>query len=324
MKRVVVLRYNAQRGIQYERRLPKSTQFVVGAYLLVIGLVAVMAIHGFKLTSHGLVAKHSTETRLVSHTATATSQEPKVPVPSTPRQALTTDNERLNGAVQAAIDQNQATTWSVAVYDINAKSWLVRNNAMQQMSSASLYKLYAAYGLAEKISPAQWPTVQVVDGHSLQDCVDLMIRVSDNTCGDAIGTYVGWHNIDLAIHAAGFTGTTLNLASGPVTTAADTTRFMASLYQGKLFDPTTTAFLLNSLQNQLYRTAIPAGCPGCTVYNKTGNEGTVAHDSAVVVSGAHTYAVTIMSDGGGSYAKIATVERAIQTALITPGAPVSP
>ncbi len=323
-KHVPVAFYSARSGVYYERRLRKSTQFVVGAYALVIGITVLLVSQGVRMNNHhAIAAKPATVTTLVAKTDTATpiaSYKPKTPVAQT-------ETDRLNTAVAAAIAQNPAAAWSVAVYDMQAKTWLLRSNALQQIDSASLYKLYVTYGLAEKIPAAQWSGIQLpgqTAGQNLQTCVDRMLRVSDNSCGEAVGAYVGWSAVDKYVHAAGFTGTTLNQKAGPVTTADDTTRFMAALYQGKLFDATTTAFVLNSLHNQLYRSAIPAGCPSCTTYNKTGLENDVAHDSAVVVSGGRTYAVTIMSQTSGSYAKISNIEHAIQSVLGPTTSPVTP
>lgn len=315
MKHSTTAYYNAYSGVYHERRLPKSTQFVVGVYLIIIGLSGLLIGQG--MHAHWgravtvKVASHNS--RLVANTkATPTAPPPAAPIaPAVP----ITETNAVATAVQAVISKPPAATWSIALYDVKAQNWIYRSNSAAPMASASLYKLYAAYGLSKKVPFSQWATTQIA-GKDMKTCVDLMIRVSDNTCGSAIGAYVGWGTIDSLIHAAGFKSTILNYASGPVTTAEDTTRFMVALYQGKLFDADTTAFLKTSLQKQLYRGAIPAGCTGCTVYNKTGNEQGFVHDTAIVVSANRSYAVTIMSQGG-NYPKLASVERAIQSALAT-------
>lgn len=312
--------YNAQCGVYQERRLTKSTQFVVGAYVLVFGLGFLLINQGMHAKwGHPVAIKSSTHTRLVAHNA-MTGAALSAPLASAPTTTPAVANQmaQIGTAVQEVIAKPPAATWSIAVYDLQAQSWLYRNNSSDQMISASLYKLYAVYGLSKKLPFAQWASTPIA-GKDMQACVDLMIRVSDNTCGIAVRNYIGWQAIDTAIHAAGYSGTTLNPKTGPVTTADDTTRFMAELYQGKLFDAATTEFLKASLKHQAYRSAIPAGCRGCMTYNKTANEDGMAHDSAIVVSGGHTYAVTIMSQGG-NYSKIAIVERAIQSVI----APASP
>ena len=317
MKHSVKAYYSAERGVYHERKLPKSTQFVVGAFLVVFGLGGLLINQGEHANwGRPVVVKASLQTRLVAHNDTAAKTTlTEAPAATQAVAAASREADQISAAVQTVIGKPPAATWSIAIYDLQAQNWLYRNNSSQKMSSASLYKLYVAYGLSKKLPFAQWASTQIA-GRDMQTCVDLMIRQSDNTCGTAIGSFVGWKSIDTAIHAAGYNSTSLNLMTGSVTTAEDTTRFMADLYQGKLFDGPTTEFLKASLKDQLYRSAIPAGCQGCTTYNKTGNESGVAHDSAVVVSGGRTYAVTIMSEGG-NYAKIATVERAIQSVIAT-------
>jgi beta-lactamase class A len=214
---------------------------------------------------------------------------------------------------RTGLSQNRASTWSVAVYDITNKRWIAQVNPDQQIFSASLYKLYVVYGLSKSMPFNQWSTKQV-GGHSVKDCVDLMLRISDNNCGIAVGGLVGWNKVDKEANKYGFTRTDMAKPGGSVTTATDTTNFMSDLYQGKLFDADTTTFILNSLKDQTYRSGVPAGCPTCTVYNKTGNENGVAHDSAIVQDGKYTYAVTVMSEGG-SPSKIANIERSLETAL---------
>lgn len=322
MKYSPVAHYSARGGVYIERRLRKSTQFVVGGYAVVIGVVLLLANQGFNLGSSAQnVRTSSQQSRLVSQTTSRGLAQPTdqpVPQPDTQPDAQaatdTVEASRLSAAVAAAKSQFATKQWSVAVYDLQSNDWLLKDNAERQYTSASLYKLYAVYGLAQKVPPSQWSTVMVA-GRSLESCVDVMLRLSDNECGDAVGSYVGWSVIDRYIHAAGYNGTRLNRPAGPITTAQDTTQFMAALYQDKLFDASTTSRILNSLQQQKYRQAIPAGCANCQTYNKTGNDNKVTHDSAIVTTGSRSYAVTIMSEDGGSYDQIAAVERAIQSVV---------
>jgi len=317
MKKSVNAYYRAQTGVYRKPRLPMSTQFVVGVYLLVAGLVVLGVNQGMKSHwGHPIAIQAKPKTQLVAQTTTETpTPAASLAAPTTtsisPATALT---DQIGIAVQGVISKPPAALWSVAMYDLNTHTWLYRNNSSQQMTSASLYKLYTAYGLSKKLAFDKWSSTQIA-GKDMQTCVDLMIRLSDNSCGEAIGEYVGWANIDKMIHAAGFTDTYLNNKTGPVTDAEDTTRFMAALYEGKLFDVPATDFLKNSLNRQSYRSGIPAGCASCTTYNKTGNEDGVTHDTAVVVNGSHSYVITVMSQGSGTYSKIAAVERAVEGAM---------
>ncbi len=316
IKRSTIAYYSARNGIYRERKHVKSTLTLLAVCLLAIGMSGFVVSQSVRRDR--VAAKAQPISGLVVASAT---------IPATPAPTITTvkpvaaspqsaEMNSLSAVVQVATAQNKASSWGVGVYDLQTKTWLLRDNVQQQMNSASLYKLYVAYALSQKVPFAEWATTQM-GGQSLQTCVDLMLRVSDNDCGNAVGAFVGWRAIDTTIHAAGFVGTTLNRTSGPVTNVDDTTRFTAALYQGKLFDKPATDFILASLHNQQYRSAIPAGCDGCKTYNKTGIEGGSAHDTAVVVSGNRSYVVTIMSEGG-SYTKIASIERAIQTVISPP------
>ncbi|HSX01625.1 MAG TPA: serine hydrolase, partial [Candidatus Saccharimonas sp.] len=84
--------------------------------------------------------------------------------------------------------------------------------ADRQMTSASLYKLFVAKQIYQLIdrgqlsysSPAGGGSGKTVDG-----CLTVMINVSDNTCGRALGTIVGWNKQNAALADEGFTGTSL-------------------------------------------------------------------------------------------------------------------
>ncbi len=318
MKQSVPAYYNAKWGVYTERRLRKSTQFLAGACVVAFGLAVVVLgqiLHFGWAASIGF--KVSPQTRLTAHNdsvpkavAVAASTTSPTSPPAGGQEA-----NLISSAVQTVISKPPAATWSVAIYDLQAKDWLYRNNSSDQMSAASLSQLYLVYGLSKKIPFTQWASTHTA-GNDLQTCVDLMIRLSDSACNKAIDAFVGWQSAEKAVKAAGYKGTSLDPTFGAMTTAEDTTRFMAELYQGKLFDAATTDFLKNSLKNQAYRSAIPAGCQGCVTYNKAANATGVAHDSAVVVSGGRTYSITIMSRGG-YYSKLATVERAIQGVITT-------
>ncbi|MEO7364199.1 MAG: serine hydrolase [Candidatus Saccharimonadales bacterium] len=322
MKQRTTAYYNAYSGVYQERRLPRSTQFVAGVYVLVVGLSLLLINQGVRANwGRPIAVNQPAQTRLVANTKPLLATDPPgvstSPAARSDQLTAETSTMSLYGeAVDQAISQNQATSWSVDIYDLDNHVNLYQRNADQPMITASLYKLYAAYGLAQKLPFGQWGDVKV-GGKDVRTCVDLMIRVSDNPCGDAIGGYVGWKYIDNQIHAAGFTGTNLNDGGGPTTTAADTTRLMTALTEGRLFDADTTAFLLSSLSRQSYRSGIPAGCSDCTLFNKTGNNSKVTHDTAIIEFGGRRSVVTIMSEGG-SYGKIANVMRAIQTVMATP------
>lgn len=219
----------------------------------------------------------------------------------------------LQAAVERAIADNKAAGWGVTIHDLGSDQLLANVNGDRQMASASLYKLYVVRALAEKVPFAEWQS-QHVGGRSIATCVDLMLRISDNLCGETLAEYVGWQIIDDSVQQAGYSRTGIHRVYGFATSSYDTTLFMRDLYLEKMFDAETTKFVLNSLEKQKLRTGIPAGCKDCKTWNKTGDLNEAKHDTAIVASGSRKYAVTIMSEAG-SFAKIARVQQAITQVL---------
>lgn len=227
----------------------------------------------------------------------------------------TASNIKLQHAIEEAMVVNGARDWGITVYDLGSDEWMADIGGDKQMTAASLYKLYVVYGLSKKLSFEEWSSKQVA-GRSVKSCVDLMLRISHNPCGVALGTYVGWENIDRSVKEYGFKYTELNRKNDEniVTSSKDTTKFMKDLYYGKLLEQPAKDFVLDSLSRQLYTAGIPAGCKSCKIWNKTGDTIGVMHDSAIVQSGQRTYVVTIMSRGG-TMKQIANIQRAIEKSL---------
>lgn len=306
----VRLRYSVVSGTRVYHGL--RWRYLAAAFVLIITVTVLFGV--FRQPADMTAALVANRIPAPSTAATTTATTPVAATSTAPAPAAPDVAAQATAAVQAATARNTAQSWSVAAYDLTGKQWLVRQNADEVMSSASLYKLYAAYALAQRVPFAQWPATQVA-GMPLDQCVDRMLRLSDNDCGDAVAELVGWGTIDRTDRAFGFTGTRLNLPTGPQTTAGDSAKYMVDLANGTLFDSAATSSIMNSLQHQLYRQGIPAGCQDCVTYNKTGNDGNVAHDAAIVESGRLRYAVVIMSRGG-SYQKIAHIEAALQAVLV--------
>jgi len=196
---------------------------------------------------------------------------------------------------------SNSAQWSVVVRQLDGGDQTSTYNASAQYDPASIYKLYATYAFAQKVPAERWATEHTLNGqgdHTYAQCIDAMLRLSDNPCGEAIGNQVGWANIDKAIHRAGFTTTTLNRSQGMLSTAADTASFLKQLEQGSLVTATVRDQILASLNGQRYRAGIPAGCDGCETFNKTGERDGFLHDAAIIHSGNHSYVLVIFSKGG--------------------------
>ncbi len=206
--------------------------------------------------------------------------------------------------------------WGVSVKSLSGKEFQAELNSDKQFRSASLYKLFLVQPLFAKYSLAQQQTTSVKVGEStrsLASCVDVMLRLSDNPCGEAVAGKLGWTKVSRELKAAGYTKTDLSKADAIVTSAGDTTRYLEQL-NGAMLDEASKAVVMNSLLKQKWNQGIPAGCPGCTVANKTGSIPSITHDAAIVQYAGGTYVITILSEGG-TFKQIAELTAQIQAAI---------
>jgi beta-lactamase class A len=72
------------------------------------------------------------------------------------------------------------------------------------------------------------------------------------------------------------------------------------LYGGSLINGGDTSALLDKMGRQIYRSGIPAGSAGSTVYDKVGFYGTYWHDAAIVRGAKATYVLVALTTGSSS------------------------
>lgn len=180
-------------------------------------------------------------------------------------------------------------------------------NANTQMVSASLYKVFVAYGIYQKIDDGSLTIQNNVPevGESVGACLEKMIEVSDNDCGKALGDIVGWQMLDDKLKTLGLTATELNnyddygnVNGDKITTAADVATFMQQLYAGTLLGQTSTAAFITLLKNDQVNDRLPSGLPaGTVIAHKTGDLDDVVHDAGFVYAPNGTYLIVMMTQG---------------------------
>ncbi len=248
--------------------------------------------------------------------AEATSEIPDTPAAA--QQPLADAHyTELQGLVEGWVKkQPKSQQWSVVVQDVTSDANRVAVNDRSSYYMASIYKLFLTLPLSQKYPLQTWAMTSVktdAGNRQMNNCVDLMISRSDNPCGEGIGKMVGWVSATKAAKARGMTDT--SLSSGDMRTSArDVATYMLGLEQGKWFDTQTQQSLLGSMSRQKLRTGIPAGCSGCSVWNKTGDLSNVKHDSAIVEVGKSKFVLVVMSNGG-SFTQIADVTRLVANTL---------
>jgi beta-lactamase class A len=241
---------------------------------------------------------------------------------STPAVSAPVAAKDSTAKVQAVLNSWAAThssqQWSVAIQGLEEDKTQASINADAKYDPASVFKLYFTYTLFQNYSLSSLSNNFVnVDGRgsvSMKDCLDLMIKNSDNPCGVAMGNKIGWGKTTKALKAIGILNTDLNSMSGLSTTAGDMNLFLQQLASGKLIQPDAQQYLLSIMQVQKYRSGIPAGCNDCTVADKTGDLGFVRHDVAIVQYPGGSYTLAIMTNGA-PYSQIAQLTSQIQAAF---------
>lgn len=203
--------------------------------------------------------------------------------------------------------QHPRQQWGVVIKSLEGPSFDARLQPDREFESASIYKLFLTLPLFNQVSVERQTQITVKAGgqqKSIADCVDLMLRVSDNPCGEALGYYLNWKKADETLKRGGFKRTDfISRKNSLRTSAGDTANFLAAL-DGDMFNLPAEKTIMYSLLNQKYRSGIPAGCPGCTVANKTGDIDNVVHDAAIVTYSKGKYVLVVMSQGG-SFKQIA-------------------
>ncbi|HVX58131.1 MAG TPA: serine hydrolase [Candidatus Saccharimonadales bacterium] len=226
------------------------------------------------------------------------------------------EDAQLEAIMKQFVASHSDHEWSISLQGLGSDERAAAYDPSAVFRSASMFKLLLMYPLIQRTPIDQWPSVDLdVNGKTktLDACVQAMLKVSDNSCGKAVGDYVGWAYADAQLKMLGLQRTTLNDDSGPKTTAGDVAFYLQGLYEGKWFDGATRAYIVKTLDQQILRAGIPTGCgSACAVADKTGDLGFVRHDAGVIRYAGGAYVLSVFSDGA-SYSQIADLADQLQT-----------
>jgi beta-lactamase class A len=204
-------------------------------------------------------------------------------------------------SIQALLDRftvNDRANWGIVVMNLmTGETGSI--NADRQMDSASLYKLFVAQGIFSKLDAGELsydsPSEPGSSMGTVRQCLNLMITISDNTCGNALGAKLGWNAYNPALTAAGYTSTDL---MGPYmkTSASDVAKLLQRIHAGTLNSPASNAALLTLLKAQTINDRLPQGLPsGTVIAHKTGDLEGYVHDAGIVYGPKSDYVVVAMS-----------------------------
>ena len=195
-----------------------------------------------------------------------------------------------------------SSMYGVVVTNLSTGETATANGAAA-METASLYKLFVASEIYHRIDIGQLTYGQSSNdgtGRTIEQCLNAMITVSDNTCGHALGTIVGWGALNPALAADGYTATDLSGAY-PQSSPADVAKLLSRLYNNTLNSPSSNDAFLALLKGQRLNAQLPTGLPtGTVIAHKTGALDGYIHDAGIVYGAKANYLVVVMSGPWGS------------------------
>lgn len=225
--------------------------------------------------------------------------------------ARTADEQRvakkrgLQAVVQSQTQKYPSHIGLVVVYP--KENLRAQHNAHKPFIAASLYKLFVAYEVY-RLADQQQLTLQetlraVTPGKTINECLKLMITVSDNDCGKALGLRVGWAALDKRLQEEGYPATKLNnydsrgeVDGDKYTSANDVAKLLTRLYNKQLLSGASTDAFIGILKEQKVRDRLPRGLPsGTVIASKNGELYGYMHDAGIVFGKQAEYVIVMLS-----------------------------
>ncbi len=294
--------FHYRRGVTRTSHKLRNTVGVFAMLLLAGGLIRADIVSVFASTVRNNQAVEATE-----NAPNPQVTDDSIPVAtSLPKQDKALESS-INKVIKEFPEQQQ---WSVYVQDLDTGR-AANINADQVYDAASLSKLFLLAPLESKTPTNKWQYYHI-GNTKLDDCVDSMLRVSDNDCARFIGSMVNWNYIDQFNKSLGYSKTTLN--GTPQTTASEVGDLLVNLKKGKMLSDKARRLVFDSLYAQKFTEGLPSGCTNCRTANKTGQTETVTHDAGIVTHGKRSYVIVVMSKGG-NFTQIAQITKAVESEL---------
>lgn len=266
---------------------------------------------GFSVVASALLVAGLTGSHLVTiraaDDATARVKAPATASSATPAQdekdALALAQATKNASVQSILNSFVAahgSQFTIFVKDLKTGT-TASVNADRVMRSASLYKLFVAqriYQLVDAGSLTYGQNAGSESGRTIEDCLTVMINISDNACGHDLGEKIGWSKQDTFLKNSGYADTTLGSSfdKPQMTNAKDVSLLMEHLYSGTLMSPNASDRFLNLLKSQRVNDRLPKGLPsGTVVAHKTGDLFGYTHDAGIIYGKNTDFLVVVMS-----------------------------
>ncbi len=224
-----------------------------------------------------------------------TSHQPQAPEPAPEAEPVLPD-------MQPTIDQWAAShpgTYSITIMDRSGQV-KAEINSQEQYFAASIYKLYVAYIGYQRVDDGTYSLSEPYwNGWTRGKCLDEMIRTSHSPCAEKMWVELGKENITAQLKGYGLTNTSM---TGLVTSSHDAAVILSRLERGLDLSEASRSKMLDSMLNQIYRDALPAGFASSQVFDKVGFRETVEyHDTAIVrFTNGQSLIVSVLTKSAGS------------------------
>ena len=299
-------------SVQIPRAFPptRTASKPVVAFSVIASALIVAGVTGSHFLSANAAsdgAARASLTKVVSNPATqsrtAASPAAVAPSTSTPGSAPAVAQAENYASVQAILDAfilANGTQYTIYVKDLKSGT-TASVNADRIMKSASLYKLFVAQSIYQKVDNGDLSFGQtggLESGLTIDRCLSLMTTISDNACGHDLGSIIGWNKQDAALKSAGYGGTTLGDTNDnpQMTNAKDVGLLLERLYSGTSMSPNSTRNFIGLLKQQRVNDRFPTGLPaGTDIAHKTGDLLGYTHDAAIIYGSKTDFEVVVMS-----------------------------
>jgi beta-lactamase class A len=270
-------------------------------FSIVASALIVAAVSGTRLLPARAASNSELLSRVTSTSTSASSAKSTAPGPS-PVAASALASSQASTSLQALLDAFVAahgSQYTLYVKDLKTGS-NASINADRTMLSASLYKLFVAQRVFQKVDDGSLNYGQTAgseSGRTIENCLTVMINISDNACGHDLGELLGWSKQDNSLKTSGFSSTTLGGGNTPQTTnAKDVGLLLEHLYSGTLMSPNATNRFMNLLKDQRVNDRFPVGLPaGTVIAHKTGDLSGYTHDAGIVYGKNTDFLIVAMS-----------------------------
>jgi putative cell wall-binding protein/beta-lactamase class A len=231
----------------------------------------------------------------------------------------------------SAVDAAYPGTYSVSVRELEGMRRVVSVGGDRMQEPVSVIKLFVAYAVLDRIERGTLSfTSRTSSGTTVEECLAVMIHVSDNYCHWELTALVGNQTLNNQFWAEGYRGTVYAGYGGngvyhpaKLSTTDDIALLLERLQRGELLRPDLTEHFFTLLETQLWRSKLPSGVQtGVPVANKTGSAwasvGWFHSDAGVVAAPNGPYAIAVLGSGGATVAGVREIGRVVYEHLNAP------